>query len=125
MSKQKESTCCPPPRRLARQIDARFFRALGDPCRLRILAYVAEAKKPVTVSAASTACPTDLSVVSRHLAMLRDVGILRSEKRGKEVYYAVQYDAFAETLRRLAKAIDRCCPNKRSTRKTVKKGKRT
>lgn len=55
-------------------------------------------------------CPVDISVVSRHLAMLRDAGIVEATRRGKEVHYRVRYTGLAETLRSIADAIEACCP---------------
>lgn len=90
--------------------EARFFKALCDPSRIRILAQLAQSCRPRTVSDIAGCCAPDLSVVSRHLACLRDVGILQAEKRGKEVYYSVRYAELADTLRSMADAIDACCP---------------
>lgn len=89
---------------------ARFFKALGDPTRLRMLAHLAETREPRTVSEIAQQFPIDVSVVSRHLAILRDEGILLAEKRGKEVRYSVKYDALAALLRGFAQAIEACCP---------------
>ena len=63
-----------------------------------------------TVSEAAECCPVNISVVSRHLAMLRDAGILHAQKRGREVYYSVRYPELAATLRAIADAIEACCP---------------
>lgn len=88
----------------------RFFRALCDPTRLSILLTLARCSGELTVSQVGGCCPIDLSVVSRHLATLRDAGVLKSEKRGKEVYYTVRTDALVQSLRAIADEIDSCCP---------------
>lgn len=87
-----------------------FFKALGDPSRLAILARLAEAGEPQKVSQVAGCCAIGMSVVSRHLAVLREAGILDCQKKGKEVFYAVRTSALAEMLRRLADAIEACCP---------------
>ncbi len=87
-----------------------FFKALCDPNRVAILAYLAESGTPRTVGDIAARLPIDVSVVSRHLAMLRDAGILTAERRGKKVHYAVHYAALAGTLRAMAEMIDACCP---------------
>ncbi|GAH78596.1 unnamed protein product [marine sediment metagenome] len=56
--------------------------------------------------------PIDVSVVSRHLAILRDEGILLAEKQGKEVYYSVRYEFLSSIFRGFASAIESCCPSK-------------
>ncbi len=86
-----------------------FFRALGDRNRIALVAQLATCCDAQTVSSLSECCPTDLSVVSRHLATLRDAGIVESEKRGREVYYRLRYDEVAKALRDMAGAIEECC----------------
>ena len=91
--------------------DARFLKSIGDPTRLRILAYLIEAKEPQIVSEISKNFPIDISVVSRHLAILRDEGILLAEKHGKEVYYSVRYEFLSSILKNFAATIESCCPS--------------
>ncbi len=106
--------CCPG---IADLMQPRFFKALCDPSRVALLVRLVNCCRPCGVSELARCCPTDLSVVSRHLATLRDAGILTSEKRGKEVYYSVPYDTLVSTLRAMADAIEACCVTKKSNRK--------
>lgn len=92
--------------------DARFLKAIGDPTRLKILAYLIEVKDPQIVSEISRNFPIDISVVSRHLSILKDEGILFAEKQGKEVYYSVRYEFLSSILRSFAITIESCCPSK-------------
>ena len=87
-----------------------FFKALGDPNRVAILGRLATERGPWTVSRVADLMPIDISVVSRHLATLRDAGILAAERRGKEVHYTVRFGAVVHSLRALADAIEACCP---------------
>ena len=105
------SSCCPGEcrERLADLLDPVFFKALGDPNRIALLSHLAGLCRPCTVTAMTCCCPVDVSVVSRHLAMLRDAGIVQAERRGKEVHYTVRYDILAQTFRRIAEAIEACC----------------
>lgn len=91
---------------LLQLLEPRFFKALGDPRRVAILARLLELGGPATVSEIAACCPTDLSVVSRHLAILRDAGILEAQKSGKEVYYEVRGVELVKTLRVLADAVE-------------------
>ena len=91
----------------------RLFKALCDPSRLAILARLADRCEEMTVTQVAECCPLDLSVVSRHLAFMRDAGILDSVKRGKEVFYSIRASSLARTLRTMADVIEGCC----STRK--------
>ncbi len=92
--------------------DAHIFRALSDPCRLEIFqSLVGCCGQPQTVSQAASCCSVDLSVVSRHLATLREAGVIESRKVGREVRYTVRYQELSNWLRNMADAVDRCCPD--------------
>ena len=95
---------------LEQLLEPRFFKALCEPSRLALLAQLAQCGRPCTVTELARCCPQNFSVVSRHLVVLRDAGILAAEKRGKEVHYCVQFTNLAGTLRTIADAIDACCP---------------
>ncbi len=99
--------CC---RGLALNLETGLFKALCDPSRVALLSRLIEAGAPLTVSGIAARFPTDISVVSRHLAVLRDAGVLAAERRGREVFYSVRYRGLADTLRRMADAVDACCP---------------
>ena len=102
---QNSQTCCS----IDDTLEPRFFKALCDPNRIAILARLAQKCVPCTVSQLTDCCEVDISVVSRHLAILRDAGILESEKRGKEVYYSLKYKDLVQTLRNIADTIETCC----------------
>jgi len=87
-----------------------LFRALSDGNRVALLAHLATGKSPQSVTEASGCCPTDISVTSRHLATLRDAGIIEARKEGRRVLYSVRYQELSNALRRMADAIDSCCP---------------
>ena len=91
-------------------LEARLFKALCDPTRLTILAELAQGGGPRTVGDIARGLPVDVSVVSRHLAMLRQAGVLEATRHGKEVHYTVRYEGLADTFRAIAGAIDACCP---------------
>jgi ArsR family transcriptional regulator len=96
------SVCCPG---IERYFDTGLFRALGDANRNALLVELARQGKPVTVSELSTCCDVDLSVVSRHLKVLRDAGLLESKKKGKHVYYSARLVDVAHKLKQLADAL--------------------
>lgn len=108
-AKTTRACCCP---ELGELFEARFFKALCDPRRIGILVRLAQCRCACTVGEVAECCPTDLSVVSRHLATLRDAGLVVAEKRGKEVHYSVRYPEVAATLRAMADAIEACCPGR-------------
>ncbi|WP_067810199.1 ArsR/SmtB family transcription factor [Nocardia beijingensis] len=82
---------------------AAVFKALSDPVRLRLLSLVAS-------RGGGEACVCELSAgfelsqptISHHLKVLREAGLLSSERRGSWVYYRIQ----PQTLAPLARLLD-------------------
>ena len=117
MKDLRHNSCCPD---IGGFMEPRFFKALSDPNRIASLAYLAQCRVPCTVSQIAQCCPINISVVSRHLAMLRDAGILDARKSGKEVYYSIRFPAVVSTLRALADAIEACCPEEEQNSKDAR-----
>jgi len=107
MTQTNKYTCCSG---LQDEAAPALFKALCDPTRVSILVTLARCDCELTVSQVAECCPIDLSVVSRHLATLREAGVLESEKRGKEVYYRVRPGALVNALRAIAAEVEACCP---------------
>lgn len=63
-----------------------FFKALADPTRLRCLMLIA-AEREVCVCELTHALDTIQPKISRHLAYLREAGIVEDRRRGQWVYY--------------------------------------
>lgn len=122
MSKQRKrrspEDCCAD---VSTLVEPRLFKALCDPNRIALLARLAQCGRPCTVGEISCCCPVDLSVVSRHLGILRDAGVLESQRKGKQVYYSVRFNEIAMTLRSIADAIEACCSPQIPPRKERKK----
>jgi ArsR family transcriptional regulator len=102
---RQAAACCSP---LDDLLDPELFRALCDPTRVLLLACLAKCARPCSVSEIAECCSVDLSVVSRHLKMLEDAGVLSSTKVGRSVSYAVEFDELCSLLRGLADALDSC-----------------
>ncbi len=115
MNPQEAANCCGPMDEL---LDAELFKSLGEPTRLRLLACLAKCGRPCSVTELTECCAVDLSVVSRHLAVLEKSGVLSSAKVGRTVFYTVRYKHLTDAFRSLAKAIEQCRP-KRSTSKNL------
>jgi DNA-binding transcriptional ArsR family regulator len=90
------------------QLRPELFRALCDPNRLTLVARLASASGPLTVTEAGTCCGVHISGVSRHLAMLRDAGVIQATRQGREVRYELDCGALASALRQLADALEGC-----------------
>lgn len=67
---------------------AQVFKALGDPVRLRLVSLIgAHQGGEVCVCDLTTAFNLAQPTISHHLKVLRDAGIITSERRGTWVYY--------------------------------------
>ena len=73
-----------------KKLEARagVFKALGHPSRLAIIDDLADGER--SVLELNKSLDVDVSTVSRHLAVLRNAGILSSEKRGNQVFYRLE-----------------------------------
>ena len=74
---------------------APMFKALGDPVRLRLASLIASRLE---------ACVCDLTgefavgapTISHHLRVLREAGLVNSERRGTWVYYSIRHQALTQ-----------------------------
>jgi ArsR family transcriptional regulator, lead/cadmium/zinc/bismuth-responsive transcriptional repressor len=78
---------------------AEIFRSLSDPSRIRIISALYSSKE-MNVGALSAAAGISESAVSHHLRGLRQMGLVRARKEGRQVYYALADDHIADLYRR-------------------------
>lgn len=78
------------------QLHAQICRALADPHRIFIL-YTLHGS-PHHVSALSEELDLPQPTVSRHLKVLRERGLVRSEREGQSVTYSLADDRIIEAL---------------------------
>ena len=69
------------------ELIARRFRVIGEPMRIRLLDRLREGE--ATVGELSEALDASQQNISKHLAVLAEVGILGRRKQGNRVYYRV------------------------------------
>jgi DNA-binding transcriptional ArsR family regulator len=107
--------------RAARELDSivesRLFRALCEPARIGILKLLTiNGRSDIATLAGHS--PQDRSVVSRHLALLREAGFVRREKVGRNVYFEMDGPAVVaqleDVLERFRKLVPLCCPEETS-----------
>lgn len=73
---------------------APVFKALGDPVRLRMASMIA-AQPELCVCDITPAFDLSSGTISHHLRLLREAGIVGSERRGTYVYYWINPEALA------------------------------
>lgn len=77
---------------------SKVFVALGDDHRQRIL-LMFEKNERLNVSEIASASALSRPAISYHLKILREAGVLLSEKRGREVYFWVNRARLESALR--------------------------
>jgi ArsR family transcriptional regulator len=86
---------------------AQVFKALGDPVRLRLVSLIgAHQGGEVCVCDLTTAFDLTQPTISHHLKVLRQAGIITSERRGTWVYYRLEPAALGRMAALLAVPAD-------------------
>lgn len=92
--------------RQKRSLDAqaKIFKALGHSSRLLMVDALRGGEK--CVCELRELVGDDLSTVSRHLAVLREAGVVTSEKRGTSIYYSLKLSCLENFLECTAHAVE-------------------
>jgi DNA-binding transcriptional ArsR family regulator len=80
--------------------DVAVLQALGHPTRLAILRQLADCAE-VCACDFTMCCDVSQPTISHHLKILREAGVVESERRGTSIFYRL-LPAAAERLRSLA-----------------------
>ena len=89
--------------------DAKFFKTLGEPVRVQIMKFLLLNGRS-DIATIADSMPQDRSVVSRHLNLMSDVGILKCEKETRHVYYEIDGNVFLDKLEHMTGQIRKCMP---------------
>lgn len=76
---------------------ATVFKAMGHPTRVFILEKLQDG--PHCVCELTELVGADMSTVSKHLAILKNAGIVQDRKEGTTVYYSLACSCLADMLR--------------------------
>jgi DNA-binding transcriptional ArsR family regulator len=85
---------------------ARFFAALGDGTRQQII-LLFDPGEEICVNDIADLFRLSRPAISHHLKVLREAELLVCEKRGKQVYYRVNYDLCADVLQTVHTFVSR------------------
>jgi len=92
---------------LVEVLDSKFFKTLSEPVRVQIFR--------ADIGSIAENMPQDRSVISRHLNLMQEAGILISEKESRHVFYGVNGQPFLEKLvditEKINKCMKECCPD--------------
>lgn len=78
------------------------FGALADPNRRRLLDALA-AREDATVTELAAQLPVTRQAVSKHMATLREAGLVEGERRGRETRYRLRAEPLAEAMSWMAR----------------------
>ncbi len=82
---------------------ANMLKAIAHPMRISILNYLEDGQK-LTVSEIHELLNIEQSTTSHHLGILKDKGVLNSQREGKNTYYFLKHD----TLSNIVNCIGKC-----------------
>jgi ArsR family transcriptional regulator, arsenate/arsenite/antimonite-responsive transcriptional repressor len=75
------------------------FKALSDPTRREILKLLRNG--PKTSGEIAEKFPSAWATISRHLAVLRDAGLILSERNGQQIIYELNTTVFDDVVNHL------------------------
>lgn len=82
---------------------AEMLKAIAHPQRIAIMNLLA-GNEPLTVTEIYTRLEIKQTVVSHHLRLLRDRGVVNAERDGKNILYSLKHEMFA----RILECIEKC-----------------
>jgi ArsR family transcriptional regulator len=84
---------------------AGLMKALADPTRLTMVASLWKADAPICICDFTAGLELSQPTISHHMAKLKEVGLVESEKRGIWVYYRLRSDLASSTRSLLSELI--------------------
>ncbi len=76
---------------------ARVLKAVAHPTRIFLVDQLARSERCVCELTAMVGA--DISTVSKHLAVLREAGIVRDERRGNQIFYHLEMPCVLDLFR--------------------------
>jgi DNA-binding transcriptional ArsR family regulator len=99
---------------LVKVLDSKFLKALSEPVRIEILKFIMRNGR-TDIGTIAENMPQDRSVISRHLNLMHEVGILICEKVGRHRFYDIDGKVFLDRLENITdlvrKCVPMCCPS--------------
>ncbi|MED4531511.1 metalloregulator ArsR/SmtB family transcription factor [Metabacillus fastidiosus] len=85
-----------------------YFQGLGDPIRQQIIALLID-KDTMNVTQIAKHIPMSRPTVSHHLKILRQVGLLKVQKKGTEMYYSLEINEAIALMKQLVQFVEEEC----------------
>jgi DNA-binding transcriptional ArsR family regulator len=88
-------------------LDSKFFKSLSEPVRVQILRYLLLNGR-ADIGTIAQNLPQDRSVISRHLNLMQEVGILNCEKESRHMYYGINASEFLDRFVNITDLVGKC-----------------
>jgi DNA-binding transcriptional ArsR family regulator len=88
-------------------MDSKFFKSLGEPVRVEIIRFLLLNGR-ADIGTIAENMPQDRSVISRHLNLMHDVGILTCTKESRHMFYSLNGTAFLEKFTTITRLVETC-----------------
>ena len=99
---------------LVEAFDSKFFKTLSEPVRVQILKFLMLNGR-ADIGTIAKNMPQDRSVISRHLSLMQEVGILTTQSENRYVFYEIDGRPFLERMiditEKIGKCMKECCPD--------------
>ena len=79
------------------ETSAEVLRALAHPLRMRILEFI-DQNDMINVNRIYSSLQLEQSITSQHLRILRQAGLVETERRGKFIHYRLRYKKLFRTI---------------------------
>lgn len=93
--------------KLVSEMDSKFFKSLSEPVRVQIIRYLLLNGR-ADIGTIAENMPQDRSVISRHLNLMHEVGILICEKESRHMFYSINATAFLERFINITELVKTC-----------------
>lgn len=86
------------------ELKARVLKALAHPVRLIVVDLLKDGE--LSFSELKERFPYDKSTISKHLSILKEVGVISSRRQGMDMYYKLEIPCALEFLECAAKVLE-------------------
>lgn len=80
------------------EVSTEVLRALAHPLRMRILEFI-DNNDMINVNRIYSSLELEQSITSQHLRILRQAGLVETERRGKFIHYRLRYGKLSSAIR--------------------------
>jgi DNA-binding transcriptional ArsR family regulator len=86
------------------QVAAEILRAINHKLRMKILAFIDQNDK-INVNKIYNTLNLEQSITSQHLRILRNAGVVDTQRDGKFIYYEINYDRVNQAIESIDKFL--------------------